>query len=268
MGIQRAQKLNELTAREWIKFSKSWFTLPRGGVDREKVAAHPATFPDSLVDSYVQFFTRPGDRVLDPFVGVGTTLEVAERLGRDAVGIELEPRFAEFARSRTSCPVVVGDSLQKINCDSLFPDGMADYVFTSPPYWNCLRQSRGGNKDTRHKKRRERGESLFYSDRCEDLGNIEDVGEYIRRLVVLFSGVYRVLKPRGYVTVVMQNLNYGGSLMPIAWQFGMAMVDTGLWDMKGERIWCKDEGRLGIYGYPFAYATNNVHHYCLTFRRE
>ena len=57
-------------------------------------------------------------------------------------------------------------------------------------------------------------------------------------------------------------------MTPIAWQFGIAMAETGLWDLKGERIWCKEQGRLGIYGYPSAYATNNFHHYCLTFRKR
>ena len=122
-------------------------------------------------------------------------------------------------------------------------------------------------KDTRHKKREQRGEALVYSDNEHDIGNIEEVNVYLSILLDLFTSAHRVLKPNKYLTIIIQNLNYEGKLVPIAWQLGMLLVNTNLWEMKDERIWCKDQGRLGIYGYPTTYATNNVHHYCLTFRK-
>ena len=264
----RENGLNELTAKEWIKFSKSWFTLKPGITDREKIEIHPATFPAELASDYIEFFTKTGEKVLDPFLGAGTTMEIAEMMGRLSIGIELEPKFAEFASTRTSHPIIIGNSLEEINDTDKFQNESIDYVFTSPPYWNTLHKSRGGNDDTRHKKRQERGESIVYSDKAEDLGNISDVNEYLQQLITLFTGVHRVLKPKRYLTVIIQNLNYEGSLVPIAWQLGIQLTETGLWNMKGERIWCKDQGRLGIYGYPTTYATNNVHHYCLTFQKQ
>ena len=265
--IPDENRLNELPAKEWIKFSKSWFLLKPGITDRQKIEAHPATFPTELASDYIGFFTKTGESVLDPFLGAGTTMEIAEMMGRLSMGIELEPDFAEFASNRTSHPIIVGNSLEEINDTEKFPNESFHYVFTSPPYWNTLHQSRGGNDDTRHKKRQERGESLIYSDKAEDLGNIDDANEYLQQLTTLFTGVHRVLKPKRYLTVIIQNLNYEGSLVPIAWQLGIKLTETGLWNMKGERIWCKDQGRLGIYGFPTTYATNNVHHYCLTFQK-
>ena len=265
---ENKKRLNELTAKEWIKFSKSWFTLKRGGNDREKLKAHPATFPAELAESYIRFFTKQGEWVLDPFLGSGTTMEVAEALRRESVGIELQLEFAEFAATRTSHNIVVGNALEEIHNTDTFPDESIHYVLTSPPYWNTLHKSRGGNKDTRHKKREARGESLVYSDSPDDIGNINDVDEYMNQLVSLFTGVHRVLKPKRYLTVVIQNLNYEGRLVPIAWELGIALTKTNLWKMKGERIWCKEQGKLGIYGYPTTYATNNFHHYCLTFQRK
>ena len=260
--------LNELTGKEWIKFSKSWFTLKRGGSDREKLKTHPATFPAELAEDYIQFFTKSGESVLDPFLGSGTTMEVAERMGRLSLGIELQPEFANFAATRTSHPIIIGNAIEEIHNTDNFPSESLDYVLTSPPYWNTLHKSRGGNKDTRHKKRQARGESLVYSDNPADIGNIDEVDEYMCQLVSLFTGIHRVLKPKRYLTIIIQNLNYEGRLVPIAWQLGMALSETGLWIMKGERIWCKEQGKLGIYGYPTTYATNNFHHYCLTFQRR
>ena len=260
--------LNDLTGKEWIKFSKSWFTLQRNGSDREKLRTHPATFPAELAEDHIGFFSKKGERILDPFLGSGTTMEVAEQMDRSSAGIELQPDFANFAATRTSHPIIIGNALEEIHNSDHFPTESFHYVLTSPPYWNILHKSRGGNKDTRHKKRQARGETLVYSDNPNDVGNIEDVDEYLNQLVSLFTGVHRVLKPKRYLTIVIQNLNYEGRLVPIAWQLGIALSETGLWLMKGERIWCKEQGKLGIYGYPTTYATNNFHHYCLTFQRS
>jgi len=62
--------------------------------------AHFATFPPDLIEPCVKAGSKPGDLVLDPFGGAGTTGLVADRLGRDAVLCELNPTYAELARER------------------------------------------------------------------------------------------------------------------------------------------------------------------------
>ena len=52
---------------------------------------HSAAFPDWLPEFFIQLFTDPGDCVLDPFAGSGTTVRVALQLGRKPIGIELNP---------------------------------------------------------------------------------------------------------------------------------------------------------------------------------
>ncbi len=61
---------------------------------------HFATFPPSLVDPCIRLTTHPGDLVLDPFVGSGTTSLSAGLLGRRFVGIELNPAYLEMAQDR------------------------------------------------------------------------------------------------------------------------------------------------------------------------
>ena len=62
--------------------------------------AHFAVFPEKLVEIPLLASTRPGDLVLDPFAGSGTTGVVALKYGRRFIGIELEPRYAEMAQKR------------------------------------------------------------------------------------------------------------------------------------------------------------------------
>lgn len=62
--------------------------------------AHFATMPPDLVERCILAGSRPGQTVLDPFAGAGTTALVAARLGRHSVGIELNPEYVEMARKR------------------------------------------------------------------------------------------------------------------------------------------------------------------------
>lgn len=63
--------------------------------------AHFATFPPALIEPCILAGSRPGDIVLDPFFGSGTTGQVAERLGRQWIGIELNPDYIALAKDRT-----------------------------------------------------------------------------------------------------------------------------------------------------------------------
>src|SRR5712692_5373412 len=92
-------KLNELSGKDWIKFTKSWFVLSPPRRDRAKIV-HPAGFPEILVRGFVEFFTKPGMWVLDPFMGTGSTLLAARASGRNAVGIEINSRYVTIAKRR------------------------------------------------------------------------------------------------------------------------------------------------------------------------
>ena len=61
---------------------------------------HSAVFPEALPEWFVNLFSKPGDTVLDPFLGSGTTAVVAHRLGRNAIGIEILPEYLDEARRR------------------------------------------------------------------------------------------------------------------------------------------------------------------------
>ena len=65
--------------------------------DKQK---HPATFPEDLVDFFIKSFTNENDLVMDPFLGSGTTGIVSKKLGRDFIGIELDPDYFKIAEKR------------------------------------------------------------------------------------------------------------------------------------------------------------------------
>ncbi|MEO8924553.1 MAG: site-specific DNA-methyltransferase [Caldimonas sp.] len=66
--------------------------------------SHSAAFPLALPEWFIKLFTDAGDRVLDPFVGSGTSIEAALRTGRVATGIDVSPAFVELSRQRMVPP--------------------------------------------------------------------------------------------------------------------------------------------------------------------
>lgn len=61
---------------------------------------HPATFPEKLAAEHILSWSNPGDVVLDPFVGSGTTCKMAVELGRRYIGIDISEEYIEVARKR------------------------------------------------------------------------------------------------------------------------------------------------------------------------
>ena len=68
---------------------------------------HPATFPDNLAADLVRCFSKPGDLVLDPMCGSGTTCVMAASTGRNYIGIEINPDYVQIAKDRVSSEVSV-----------------------------------------------------------------------------------------------------------------------------------------------------------------
>ena len=77
-----------------------WFMPYETVNSRAKKFGHPAGFPLELPLRCIRLHGKPGATVLDPFLGAGTTLLAAERLGLSGIGIELDPAYAEAAETR------------------------------------------------------------------------------------------------------------------------------------------------------------------------
>ena len=137
-----------------------------------------------------------------------------------------------------------------------------DYCITSPPYWNVLNRSTGGFK----KARDSRGLSSKYSDLGKDLGNIAAYDEFLEVMRDIFSQIHRVLKPGGYITVIVKNVKRDGKFYPLAWDLAKKLSDV--YELKDEKIWIQDKVRLAPYGYPYAWTSNIIHHYCLVLRKS
>lgn len=267
-------KLNNLDPKTWLKFQKSWF-IHNPPPRKKGVLTHPAKFPETMAQEFVEFFTKSGETVLDPMAGTGSTLVAALRAGRNSYGIELNPKYAEIAReiirqekaaitatTDTGSPVaeiITGNA----SLATTYAIPTIDYVLTSPPYWDMLHAKGAENQ----KKRRET-ESLdvVYSDDPNDLGNVSDYEDFLARLVTIYSSLKPLLREKAYLTIIVKNVKKGGKIYPLAWDIARELGK--IYTLKDEKIWMQDNQRLAPFGLGSAWVSNTFHHYCLQFRND
>ena len=279
-----AGDLNDLSGTEWIKLTKSWFVCDSRRYHRNRdTELHPARYPEEMVAQFLDFFTKRGAWVLDPFCGSGATLVACVEAGRRGIGVELSEQYATVARDRlagiapeTDIFVLQADA-RELSCPQLWrsvvgptsdPDDLPqfDFVMTSPPYWDMLRKSRGG-VESAQKIRAKKGLDTHYSDAGDDIGNIQEYDEYIESLGQVFDACARLLRPNKYLVCVAQNCRTPDrEVKPLAWDLARRISQT--LSFQGERIWCQDSKRLGIWGFPSVFVPNYHHHYCLIFQKK
>jgi DNA modification methylase len=267
-------KLNELTGKEWLKFTKSWF-IHRPPKRNVKEVLHPAKFPETLVEDFIKFFTKKNGWVLDPFCGTGSVLVAASNLKRKAVGVEInkkyfgltKKRIAKLGNPQNIFPLL-GNSTALKNC--LISGELSklkfDYTITSPPYWNQLLRN-----NIRQNDRKQNGLDTRYSSRNNnDLGNIEDYEEFLEQQALVFDQVYDLTKKNGYLTIITNNVYTGGKLFPLAFDTATSLARRGekSWILKDEKIWLQDDKKLVALGVNNAWVGNRHHQYCLIFRKE
>lgn len=80
----RIKELAHITPKEWRRFTQGILTLPGAKADE-----NPAPFPEAIPERFIRMFTFPGETVLDPFVGSGTTMRACAAWGRNSVGIDV-----------------------------------------------------------------------------------------------------------------------------------------------------------------------------------
>jgi DNA modification methylase len=237
------------------------------------VLVHPAKYPETMAQEFIEFFTKEGGTVLDPMAGTGSTLVAALRAGRNSYGIELNPKYAKIAQQiveeerETLGGKVEGLTSKVIHGDATLAANyqlpITDYVLTSPPYWDMLRAKGSENQK---KRRAASGLDVHYSDDPNDLGNMDDYEAFLEKLVTIYKGLKPVLREKAYLTIIVKNVKKGGKIYPLAWDIARELGRT--YTLKDEKIWLQDNQPLSPFGMGSAWVSNTFHHYCLQFRNE
>ena len=262
LKIDSRNKLNTLTGRQWIRFTKSWYIADGKPSDiSHEIELHPASFPPPMIREFIEFFTKPGDRVLDPFLGTGSTLVACDECGRQGVGIELYEKYVKTAQARTKLLIHQGDA-RKIVKQLNSKKERFSLCITSPPYWRILKKK----KDYNQQERLQKGLDLQYGEHPSDLGMIEDQSTFLSELVTFFKQIKSLLFEEGHLVIFVQNVRDKGEMNPLA--FNLALELSKNYKFLGERIWLQNQKTLRPYGYPYSFVPNIHHHYALIFKKK
>ncbi|MEA2607894.1 MAG: hypothetical protein QOJ75_137 [Chloroflexota bacterium] len=292
-----ANTLNELPGEEWLYFTKSLLTTAYPSeLGHAARKAHGANKPPRLMARLIEFFTRTGELVLDPFAGVGGTLLGAAiaRGPRRALGIELDPRWAavyrqvvvdlaaqrdglgpELADLGSSDPggprgfdpsgleLRVGDSLAVL---PTIASGSVDLVATDPPYNLQLPMTMaGGTLAETHANRRT--DYAMVTEAAEDLANAADYPAFLDRMGDAFGELHRVLRDGRYAIVIVRDAYQDGRYVFTGSDLAQRATGAGFVP-KGDLIWYQAGSRLRPYGYPHSFVPNIVHQHILVLRKE
>ncbi len=272
--VDPRNQLNDLTAKEWIPETVSVWNqrgLGAGHPDAQIERQHPAPFSFTDVGRLIRFFTKPGQTVLDPFVGVGSTLKACAIDGRNGIGIELNPNFAVLTRERLTTEVrekfsTVGEQkiLEGDARDHLptIADESVDFVVTSPPYWSIL-------KKQDHKVRQERiekGLAKDYGDDERDFGRIERYDDFLKELSAIFGECARTLKRGKYMAIIVSDFRDKSKYIMFHADLAKAMESYGM-EMRGLKVLYQRHKKVFPYGYPYSYVPNIHNQYILILQK-
>lgn len=268
------KRANRLDGKTWTRYSISIWNDIRKTTDEQRLG-HPALFPVALVSRLIECFTNEEDQVvLDPFLGIGSTVVAARDQGMRGIGIELYPKFYNIAAERLSVrqlsfrdlsspeppppEIVLGDARNVLRQWKDERGEFVDLVITSPPYWDVLSQERTADgKETRD-----------YGDSSADLGRVRDYQDFLLELSKVFELVHAVMRPGKYCCVVVMDLRKKDRFYPFhsdvasfMQRVGFIYDDLIIWDRR------HDYSNMRPLGYPYVFRINKAHEYILIFKK-
>lgn len=215
---------------------------------------HPGKMLPALARRAIETYSDPGDLVVDPMCGIGTTLVEASLLGRRTIGVELEPRWAKLAegnlrhthqlRARSLAKVIQGDACQLPRLLSKYGGrllrdgkpagrnvlrvaaGAVDLILTSPPYAceiadvSTTNLIRGGGS-------LRRDDTINYSQDRANIGHARGA-TYLNAMAEIYTACAAALKPGGYLVVVTKDMRSGGRMHNLSCQTTALCQAAGL----------------------------------------
>jgi len=271
--VNNKNKLNDLSGAEWLYFLNSvdvthYSTKGADGFAHHLRIKNPSPKPPQLMKKFVDFFTKEGQVVLDPFMGVGGTLIASSLSNRKGIGIDLSKEYVDLYKKVceelgiAEQTAIVGNSLQ---LDKLLKKGtVVDFILTDPPYGEMLSNKRTGQR----RKKIGVAEATPFTDHEEDLGNMNRES-FLESLKNIIQKSAEYLKPKGYIAVFVKDLQpKNGEHNMLHCFIADKLLEIPNLSFRGYKIWYDATQKLYPFGYPHAFVANQFHQFIMIFRKE
>ena len=271
-GHHPRNRLNELTGPEWLWFTKSVLRTKYPSILGHNLRRKQGgNKPPQLMQELIEFFTKPGDLVLDPFGGAGGTALGAHLAGRRSISIEINPGSIDLYQAVCEQESIAPHAFIQGDCRAVLPrldEAHFDFIATDPPYSPELEKTMSfslARKRYGHANRK--SDYVTYSDDPRDLSKCGSFEAFFAALDEVGGELLRVLKPDHYLALILRDAYQGGEYIHTSAIVAQHYRQLG-WTFKGEKIWYSTGSRIRPYGYPSAYVPNIIHQNILIFRKE
>jgi DNA modification methylase len=263
-------RVNDLTGREWVFWTRSVISKPYPpNMQHALRNQHGGQKPPDLCADLLKVFTKEGQVVLDPYMGVGGTLLGASLCGRRAVGIDVNRKWISIYREvcareglaeQETIEADAGAALEALG------DRAFDCVLTDVPYWkmDTASRSRGTFKRVGGKATPVRASKLSpFSP--EEYTSKE---EWLEQMSGVFRQAAARLRPNGYLLSFIGDMYRDNEYHCLSAELaGVLRRIPGLvW--KANLVWYDVSKKLHLYGYQYSYIPSLIHQNVLVFRKE
>lgn len=252
--------INCLTPKEWIQSQVGIWEFSYEKRDIRDKNIHPAVFPIGLPAKCIKLFTHEGELVIDPFVGIGTTLLAAQDLNRNAVGFDLKQEYINTAKTRLAQGNLLNNTKQIAirddarNIPQYLKEKTVALVVTSPPYSKFLDKPRL-NKSMRGDLRNNKHYLTVqqYSQDPDDIGTLDPIA-FSKALGEIYRGILPLLKPKAHCVININDLWWENKRIPTHVHIVEALTEVG-YELRNILIWDRRNlvNRVGIFGWPNNY---------------
>lgn len=275
-GISRGfysslNRVNNLTGREWVFWTRSVITkVYPPNLQHKLRSAHGGQKPPDLCADIINIFTKEGQNVLDPMMGVGGVLIGAARCKRIATGIELNKKWIDIYKE-----VCVREQLKKM--ETIYGDASVvlktysgtpfDMVFTDIPYWKMdkARRSKGAYKKVGEKARKDYKKTKLKAFNDEIYKTKED---WLRKMMVIFKDASDRLRHHGYLVTFVGDMYYDNEYHCLSSELAHELQKIKRLVWKANIVWYDVSKKLHLYGYQYTYIPSMIHQNILVFRKE
>jgi len=244
-----------------------------------KALRHPCPFNEEVCSIFINRFTDPGEMIMDPFLGSGTTLLSCLANKRHGIGIELMNNFVELSFERitersdilsvsqaggSSCLITPASAFLILNADSKLvlanmPNDMVDFIYTSPPYYGVLQQV-----GERAHRRMDAGLPVKYGESLEE--------EFWREMKQVYEYCHRVLKIHRYMIIVIHDYYYKNDFFDHPGDTVQVVKSCGF-KLVGKQIFVDEYKRQPKYRMKVQHGCKNwplnmIHYYALIFEKQ
>jgi len=209
------------TSDNFIAESTTVWSFPVRGTWATHNNKYRGNFAPQLARNVIETYSEPGEVVLDPMAGGGTTLIEAKLLGRRFIGCDINPNavklceeavkfdIEEHKNARTQEPRKSNN--YKLLCAdardlSFLKNASVDLILTHPPYLNIIRYSDGI---------------------AGDLSSVSSVKKFCGEMRIVAGELLRVLKPGRYCAILMGDTRRGRHFVPLAYRVMDTFLDAG-----------------------------------------